>query len=55
MPHIPPCCSALLLMFCRRAAADGAKNTLGQGSSGSALGFPEECWYFSLVTPAQAT
>lgn len=55
MPPAPsPRLAALLVVF-SPAAADGAKNSLEQGSGGSALDFPEVYWYFGLVTPVEAT
>lgn len=42
--------AASLVVF-SPAAADGAKNSLEQGSGGSALDFPEVYWYSGLVTP----
>lgn len=51
MPPAPSLRLAALLVVFSPAAADGAKNSLEQGSGGSALDFPEVYWYFGLVTP----
>lgn len=43
--------TAPLMVLSPPVAADGAKNSLEQGSGGSALDFPEFYWYSGLVTP----
>ena len=55
MPPAPsPPLAAPLVVF-SPAAADGAKNSVEQGSGGSALDFPEVYWCSGLMTPVQAT